>query len=95
MSKREIHIERLQIRMRGIDARRARAAVDDLGQELLSQLSAPGALDGLKGTMRISKVDAGTAHVGSEMRAGELRRRIAKQVTESFLTQRRKGAKLK
>lgn len=43
MSKRDIHIERLQIRMRGIDARKARAAVSDLGHELLSQLSTPGA----------------------------------------------------
>ena len=81
MSKRDIHIERLQIRMRGIDARRARAAVSDLGHELLSQLSA---FDGLRGRARISKVDAGTTQVRSETTAAELRQRIAKQITGSI-----------
>ena len=90
MSKRDIHIERLQIRMRGIDARRARDAVTDLGHELLSQL---GTLDGMRGKVRISNVDAGTAQVGSETAAGALRQRIAKQIAGSFLTQRRKDAK--
>jgi hypothetical protein len=71
VSKRDIHIERLQIRMRGINARRARAAVSDLGHELLNQLST---LD-LKGNVRISDVDAGTAPVGSE---------IAKQIVRSI-----------
>ena len=86
MSKRDIHIERLQIRMRGIDARRARDAVSDLGHELLSQL---GALDGMKGNVRISKVDAGKAHVGSETGAGELRQRIAKQIAGSLTADKR------
>jgi len=75
VSKRDIHIERLQIRMRGIDARRARAAVSDLGHELLNQLSAPGALDGMRGTVRINKVDAGTA---------QLKQGIAKQIAGSI-----------
>ena len=86
MSKRDIHIERLQIRMRGIDARRARAAVSDLGHELLSQL---GAFDGMKGNVRITKVDAGTAQVGSETGAGELRQRIAKQIAGSLAADKR------
>ena len=84
MSKRDIHIERLQIRMRGIDARKARAAVSDLGQELLSQLTTPGALDGMRGSVRISNVDAGTAQAGSETAAGELRQRIAKKIAGSI-----------
>jgi len=81
VSKREIHIERLQIRMRGIDARRARAAVSDLGHELLSQISA---FDGLRGNVRISNVDAGTTQVGSETTAAELRQRIAGQIAGSI-----------
>ncbi|HJY31209.1 MAG TPA: hypothetical protein VJ306_24445 [Pyrinomonadaceae bacterium] len=76
MSKRDIHIERLQIRMRGIDARRARAAVSDLGHELLNEL---GALDGMKGNVRISEVDAGTTQAGSG---------IAKQIARSIKAQR-------
>ncbi len=87
MSKRDIHIERLQIRMRGIDARRARNAVSDLGHELLNQLST---LDGMKGNVRISNVDAGTAQVASETAAGELRQQIAKQIARHVS---RKGAK--
>jgi hypothetical protein len=75
VSKRDIHIERLQIRMRGIDARRARAAVSDLGHELLNQLSA---LDGVRGNVRISKIDAGTAQVGQIAKkiAGSIKPRI-------------------
>ena len=75
MSKRDIHIERLQIRMRGIDARRARAVVSDLGHELLNQLST---LDGMRGNVRISNVDAGTAQVGriAEKIAGSIKPRI-------------------
>jgi hypothetical protein len=81
VSKRDIHIERLQIRMRGIDGQRARGAVSDLGHELLGQLST---LDGLRGRARISNVDAGTAQVGSETGLAELRQRIAKQIAGSI-----------
>ena len=82
MSKRDIHIERLQIRMRGIDARRARAAVSDLGHELLSQL---GTLDEMRGNVRISKVDAGIAQVRSETGPAELRQRIAERIVGAAL----------
>jgi len=77
VSKRDIHIERLQIRMRGIDARRARDAVSDLGHELLSQLST---LDGMTGKVRISNVDAGTTQVGPK----QLSQQIAKQIAGSI-----------
>ena len=93
MSKRDIHIERLQIRMRGVSAQTARATVADLGHELLSQLSTHRALDGMRGRVRINKIDAGTEHVDPGTPVSELRQRIAKQVAGSFLPQKRKDAK--
>ena len=41
MSKRNIHIENLQIRLRGIAPETARTAVGGLGHELLGQLTTP------------------------------------------------------
>ena len=42
MSKRNIHIENLQIRLRGIAPETARTAVGDLGHEILDQLTTRG-----------------------------------------------------
>ena len=39
MSKRNVHIENLQIRLRGISPETARTAVGDLGHEILDQLT--------------------------------------------------------
>ncbi len=80
MSKRNIQIERLEIRMQGVSAEAARAAVGDLGHELLGQLSE------LRGgrTVRIGRVDSGAVRVGTGASAGELRTRIAKQVAGSI-----------
>lgn len=82
MTKRNIHIDRLQIRMRGISAETARAIGGDLGHELLSQLTASGALANRSG--RIAEIDAGTTQVNSVTRPADLRRQIAKQVTGSI-----------
>lgn len=56
MSKRNIHIERLQIRTRGISAETARILAGDLGPELLSQLTQINK----RGNTRIARIDAGT-----------------------------------
>ena len=78
MTKRNIHIERLQIRTRGISAETAREIAGELGHEILNQLTTGGALAGRN--RRIAEIDAGTTQVNPTTRPGDLRRQIAKQV---------------
>ena len=68
--------------MRGISAETARAIANDLGHELLSQLTTPGALN--HSDRRIAEIDAGTTQVNSATRPADLRSRIAKQVAGSI-----------
>jgi len=82
MTKRNIHIERLQIRMRGISAENARAVAGDLGHELLNQLTTSGAV--ANRNRRIAEIDAGTTQVNSATRPADLRSQIAKQVVGSI-----------
>ncbi|HKG79021.1 MAG TPA: hypothetical protein VKA78_06365 [Pyrinomonadaceae bacterium] len=78
MSKRNINIEHLQIRMRGISPETARAAVGDLGHEILSQLT---------GTTQVaSGTEAG------ELRQ-RIAKQVAGSIAKEDLPQRRKGAK--
>ena len=81
MTKHNIHIERLQIRMRGISPETARAITGDLGQEILNQLTY-GPRN--HGTRRIADVDAGTAQVNSATKPADLRTQLAKQVAGSI-----------
>jgi hypothetical protein len=84
VTKRNIHIDRVQIRTRGISAETARALAGDLGHELLSQLTATGALN--QKHRRIAQVDAGTTQVNSATKPGDIRSQIAKQVARSIKT---------
>ena len=81
MTKRNIHIERLQIRTRGISAETARTIAGDLGTELLNQLSTHGALNGNR---RVARIDAGTTQANPATKPADLRTQIAKQVAGSI-----------
>ena len=80
MTKRNIHIERLQIRTRGISAETARAIAGDLGHELLRQL----ATHDTQGNRRVARIDAGTSQVNPATKPADLRSQIAKQVARSI-----------
>jgi len=83
MSKRSISIDRLEIRLKGISADTARAATNDLGRDILGQLTAqrnPPA----GGIRAVNKVDAGTVHLSGETRASDLRSMIARKVAASI-----------
>ena len=82
MTKQNIHIDRLQIRTRGISAETARTLAGDLGHELLNQLTTHGALN--QRNRRVTQIDAGTTQVNSTMRPADLRRQIVKQVAGSI-----------
>jgi len=82
VSKRNIHIERLQIRTRGISAETARTIVGDLGHELANEL---GKLKGSTRNIRIAQIDVGKTQV----RPGELRSGLAKQIAGSIKSRMR------
>jgi hypothetical protein len=81
VTKQNIHIERLQIRTRGISAETARAIAGDLGHEILDQLTTSGALERNR---RVAQIDAGTTQVSPATRPADLRSQIAKQVAGSI-----------
>ena len=80
MIKRNIHIDRLQIRTRGISPETARAIAGDLGHELLHQLST----QDTHSNHRIVRIDAGTTQVNPATKPADLRTQIAKQVAGSI-----------
>jgi hypothetical protein len=72
VSKRSVHVERLEIRLRGVSAEEARAAAGRLGGALLEELSrGPGAADTARGAQ------------GGAGRRDELHRVVARKVAAS------------
>ena len=87
MNKKEIRINRLEIRLKGTGADAARAAVDDLGHEVMGQLAAqPGMLRGRR-LLRVGEIDSGSFRQSGEMTASELRRFIARKIAASIISQ--------
>lgn len=90
MSKQNIKIERLEIRLKGVSAERARAAVADLGSDLMKQLAAERALGRGGGgggrSISIARIDSGTtgAERAGDMSAAELRRLIVRRIAASI-----------
>lgn len=91
MSKQKIKIERLEIRLKGVSAERARAITANLGTELMEQLAGQtlgrGRGDGR--SIKIARIDSGTNAAGAgEMSPAELRslivRRIAASIGDKF-----------
>ena len=83
MSRRSINIDRLEIRLKGVSPQLARAAVDNLGHELLGQLSAPAFLSGRKRTGKIDHVDSGAFQLSSAT-PSELRHTITGEIAASI-----------
>jgi hypothetical protein len=86
VSKQNIKIERLEIRLKGVSAERARAAVANLGYELMHELAAArtfGRNGGAGRSIRIARIDSGTTGAG-EMSPAELRRLIVRRIAASI-----------
>lgn len=81
MSRNNVHIDRLEIRMKGISPEAARASASGLGGEVLESLGS--IANGSKRGARIGKIDAGNLKVDGTTGSAELRQRIAQQVANS------------
>jgi hypothetical protein len=81
-----ISIDRLEIRLRGVPVRAARAASADLGRELLAH---PGQEPGLPraGARRVNDVDAGTLRVPRNGSTPQLRRAIVGGITRAIASE--------
>lgn len=92
MSKQNIRIERLEIRLKGVSAERARAATANLGSDLMEQLAVQTFGRGSNGggrSVSIARIDSGTSvSSAGEMSPAELRslivRRIAASIEDKF-----------
>ncbi len=84
MSKRSINIERLNIRLQGIAPQSARAAVNNLGQDLLNQLAGSQHLSGVRRTVKISHIDSGAFQLGAGTTPGQLRSVMAERIASSI-----------
>lgn len=84
MNKRSIHIDRLQIRLKGISPESARAAVGDLGRELMGQLATPSRGPNRQRTGNIDHLDSGTVHLTAGTTPSALRETLASRIAVSI-----------
>jgi hypothetical protein len=83
VAKRNINIDRLQIRLSGVSSQSARSVANGIGAELLGQLSAPGGLPN-QPLRAINKIDAGRFPASAKAAPSELRELIARRIAESI-----------
>lgn len=92
MSKQNIKIEHLEIRLKGVSVERARAATANLGADLIEQLAGQTLGRNGKGggrSISIARIDSGAMNVGGASSAGEmspdeLRRLIVRRIAASI-----------
>lgn len=84
MTKRNIHIDQLQIRLRGVSPVVARSAASELGQELLDQLARSAQRDGRSRTGQTDEIDIGTVTLSGAAEPPVLRKVIAQHVAASI-----------
>ena len=85
MSRQRIEIERLAIRLKGVAPESARAAVGDLGRELLGELARQRA-HAVVGAGSLRHVDAGTVQLASGATPSDVRRTIAGSIAVAINT---------
>jgi hypothetical protein len=90
VSKRNIEIDRLEIRLKGVTPESARAALGDLGNELLGQLARQQGR-GRERNGSIDHVDSGTVRLTSGATPSELRKTIASRIAVSINSTPRNG----
>ena len=84
MSKTNIKIDRLQVRLKGVSPQSARNAADGLARELADRL-APHAME----SANVGDVNAGTSRIASGTGPTELRTQIATKIASSIASKLR------
>jgi hypothetical protein len=84
VSKQNINIDRLQIRLKGVSPHLARAAVSGLGHDLLGQLASSGQFPDGGGNVTTGEINIETVRLSGETGPAELRRVIAQNVAASI-----------
>lgn len=84
MSRRSVHVERLELRVRGLSPRAAREAAEGFARELLEELSRGGAGEGVAGRRgggaRVERVEARVPPSDAPTRGQESQRAAARRV---------------
>jgi hypothetical protein len=88
MSRREVKIGRLEVRLRGVAPHEARAAAAGLGRELAERLAAEPVRASAARSVRVERLDAGAHALGGGADAAALRDVLARRIAEAV------GAKL-
>lgn len=78
MSRRKIHIEKVQIRLKGNPALSPRTLAAGVGPEILRQIGEATRRE--TGTRRIGKLDAGTVKHSGDATAADLQKQIASRI---------------
>ncbi len=83
MDKNEISINQIALKNRGISPQVSRAAVDGLGQEVMSNLAQQGLVKSGQ-TIQLGDLNLGTLSLKRVGNAKELRREIARMITQEI-----------
>jgi len=79
---RQINIDKLEIRLKGISQESARAAADNLGRDLLGELARSSHI--MRATQSVDQLDAGTVRVASAAAPATVRRSIVGGIAASI-----------
>lgn len=93
MSRHEIKIERLAIRLQGGDARDARKLSASIGREALQQIAEQIEVPRGRRSTRIAQIDAGALRLASGSQSPESRAAIAGQIARSISSKLSPGSK--
>ena len=83
MDQNEISINQIALKSRGISPQLTRAAVDGLGQEVMSNLAKQGLVQPGQ-TIQLGDLNLGTLNLQRVGNANELRREIARIITQEI-----------
>ncbi len=84
-----IRINRIEVRLRGVSPRLARASAEGLGNEILDQVTRERLFQNEKPGPRISRIDTDALNICMDESPPDLRRMIAGRIVESISTQNR------
>lgn len=81
-----VHINRLEIHLRGVSPQKARSTAHGLGQQVLAQLAREGYLQQSQGRQQIEGIDVGTIRATRGTTPADMRNLIARQIAQAILS---------